>query len=88
MDISTFNKWLREPRVIDSVTDGELRNLFVDNAAGHNRTEEIDTALAMIRTTLRRFPPNATHLVHPLDNFLIREVKKLWKGIWNRQKKS
>ena len=34
-----------------------------------------------------KFPANSTHLVQPLDNFIIREIKRLWKTVWQREKK-
>ncbi len=49
MDRSTFHRQLSDPRAIDPEPDGELRNVLVDNAAGHNQTEDVDTFIALIR---------------------------------------
>lgn len=86
MDSATWLKWLSERRAIDSPLPGTSRTLFVDNCSSHILGDEIEHRLETIRTTLRKLPPNATHLVQPADSFVIQKIKDAWRKRWDEFK--
>ncbi len=85
MDRTTLHKWLNKPRAVCPAVPGTQRVLFFDNAFGHNETEAMISSLNCLRHVLQNYPSNAIYLIQPLDNFLLREVKKLWKAIWSHE---
>ncbi len=44
--------------------------------------------LKKIRTLLRKFPTNATHLVQPADSLIISKIKDAWRRRWDAYKVS
>lgn len=77
MDTHVLSQWLSEERVIKPLGNGLRRILFVDNCSGHNETEAMISSASRIRTEIRHFPPNATHLIQPCDSFVIQKIKRL-----------
>eukprot|EP00171_Calliarthron_tuberculosum_P022475 IDg22475t1 len=86
MDSRVFNLWLREPKVIGADSEGRTRILYCDNCSGHQLNPETVTSLAEIKTELRKLPANATHLIQPLDSFIIMVIKNVWRGVWRERK--
>lgn len=82
MDRQLFPAYFRD-RAIRALPKNGTRILFVDNSSVHNNTPELQAALADIRTTLRRFPSNCTHLIQPLDQIVLRSLKVLFRKKWN-----
>ena len=87
-DRTVFKAWLEEPRAIRALPDGEERVLILDNASGHDLNEESRHVLREMKTTIMRFPPNATHLVQPVDTFVIQKIKDAWRHRWEQYKLS
>lgn len=85
MDRRVFLEWLEEPRAIDTHPDGQ-RILFLDNCTCHDETTEQLQALEKINTKLKKLPPNATHLCQPLDSFVIKNFKDIWRKEWETTK--
>lgn len=78
--------WLSEPRTIDRFP-GDLRHvLFVYNCSGHNGTDSQLTAEEKVRTEIRYFPPNFSHLIQPCDSFIIKKLKRGWCSRWQDYK--
>lgn len=50
----------------------------MDNCPGHTIADEMRLALLKIKTDLRFYPANATHLLQPADSFVIQKRKKVW----------
>lgn len=86
MDQKRFIEYLSEPRAIDVRPDLEQRNLFVDNANGHRLNEGIEEALSIINTALKKLPANTTHICQPLDQFIICEIKRIWRTAWDQKR--
>ena len=87
MDRSTFPKYLREPRAISALPGSDERILFVDYATGHDETPDTLTALSEIRASLRKLPANSKNLCQPLDSFIIKCFKGLWREEWEKERK-
>ena len=88
IDGEVMLQWLKEPRVIDKLPLGRLRQLQIDNCCSHNLTEDIINAAESIRTTLRYFPPNMTDWNQPCDSFIIQKIKDSWRKRWDAHKLS
>lgn len=86
IDTVVMPQYFEENRVIVKLPNGRTRVLFVDNCSGHNRTEDLETSLQKINTTVRYFPPNVTHLVQPCDTFVIQKIKQRWAVHWEKFK--
>ena len=86
MDGDVMCSWLREPRAIQPLPMGQQRVLYVDNCSAHNNNEQVSSCLRAIRTTLQKFPANATHLVQPADSFIIQKIKDAWRAKWEEYK--
>lgn len=86
MDTKVMPQWLGERRVIRELSGGRRRVLFVDNCSGHNGTFDLKEAAENIRTDIRYFPPNATHLIQPCDSFIIQKIKRAWATRWEKYK--
>jgi DDE superfamily endonuclease len=85
-DKVVFPQWLGERRAIRRDFLNRKRYLFLDNCGCHNRSDELDAALAAINTDLRFLAPNSTHLAQPLDSFIIAAIKKHWSAAWEAKK--
>lgn len=86
IDKQVMVQWLRERRNICSLPNGEHRVIFMDNCPGHAITDELRQALLEIKTELRFFPANATHLLQPADSFVIQKIKAAWCKRWDDYK--
>lgn len=86
MDTLIMPLWMNERRIIQPLPNNRQRVLFVDNCNGHKETEALTAASASIRTKIRFFPPNATHLVQPCDSFVIQKIKTAWRTHWETYK--
>lgn len=86
MDAIVFNQWLREPRAIKQDADERDRFLFTDNASGHKLNAQTVVSLNAIMTELCFLPANATHLIQPLDAFIIQKIKEVWHRLWALEK--
>lgn len=82
MDAKIMPLWLSETRVIRPLSNGRERSLYVDNCSGHNDTPQLREAAEKIRTVIKYFPPNATHLIQPCDSFVIQKIKQRWSSHW------
>lgn len=49
-------------------------------------TPELLESLLAVRTVLRRFPKNCTHLIQPLDQLILRLFKVEWRKRWDAHK--
>ncbi len=72
MNMFVFKDWLLKFNQICKSTKRNIL-LLVDNAAGHNISEETKAMLTNIR--IHYLPPNTTSVVQPLDAGIIRAFK-------------
>ena len=79
MDNAILEEWLREPRAIDRDADDRTKNSFMDNCSGYRHTENVARAVLSTNTEIEFLPRNATHLCQPLDSFMIRKLKCIWR---------
>lgn len=86
MDGTVWKDWLSEPRAIKALGNNRRRVLYVDNCSSHTDGDAIQDCLRNIRTTLQKFPPNATHLIQPADSFIIQKIKEAWRKLWDEYK--
>lgn len=86
MDRIVMPQWLSESRVIRPLSNNRRRTLYVDNCSGHTYTTDLASASEAIRTDIKYFPPNATHLVQPCDSFVIQKIKRAWSTHWENYK--
>lgn len=86
IDKQVMVQWLREKRHISALPNDSNRVIFMDNCPGHAITDELRQALLEIRTELRFFPANATHLLQPADSFVIQKIKAAWCKRWDDYK--
>lgn len=86
MDRIIFNEWLNEPRAIDRNPENRTSHLFLDNCGGHDDTPESEISLASILTEKRFLPKNTTHVCQPLDSFVIKAFKTIWRREWDIEK--
>ena len=86
IDTTVMPQWLSEQRVIRPLPHDRLRVLYVDNCSGHTNTMELQKACDGIKTQIKYFPPNATHLVQPCDSFVIQKIKRAWSTEWETYK--
>lgn len=82
MDDQVFNSWMSESRAIKPLTNGQQWVLFVDNCSEHFVNDGTHLCPSKIWTNLKMLPPNATHLVQPVDSFIIRKIKDAWRSRW------
>ena len=82
MDTRVMPEWLSENRVISALPNGRRRVLLLDKCRGHNNTNALDIATQKIRTCIRCFPANATHLIQACDSFVIQKIKSAWSTRW------
>lgn len=57
--------------------------MYVYNCVVYCPTEQIDFSLVTISTELKKFPEICTHLVQPLDQLVLCELKSLLCKKWN-----
>ena len=86
MDTQVLSQWLSEERKMKPLENGRRRILLVDNCNGHNETEAMRSSASRIRTEIRYFLPNATHLIQPCDSFVIQKIKRAWTTHWETYK--
>eukprot|EP00171_Calliarthron_tuberculosum_P022372 IDg22372t1 len=86
MDTVVMPEWLSERRIIGPLPHERKRILYVDNCSGHNYTTALAAAADTIRTEIRYFPKNVTHLVQPCDSFVIQKIKRAWTTRWEQHK--
>lgn len=78
METSLIPQWITEPRVIGPLSGSRRQVLYVENWSGHAKTDLLNEACRKIRTDMKYFPPNATHLIQPRDSFVIQKQKQCW----------
>ena len=86
MDQFVFKEWLLEPRAISKDIMGRKRVLMMDNCSGQKITEEASNSLNAINTNVMFLPSNTTHLCQPLDSFIIKDIKTIWRRYWEEEK--
>lgn len=89
MDGELLREWLSEPRAIEALPMRRQTVLYVDNCSSHNNSNNnsrVQRCLHSIRTTMQKFPPNATHLVQPADSLIIQRIKDAWRTAWEEYK--
>lgn len=86
VDGSMFIRYFTIERIICSLSGGRTRRLYVDSCRSHNETAALNTALEGVDTELRRFHPNCTHLIQPLDQLILRAFKEEWRKLWDKEK--
>jgi len=79
MDRVRFIQYSNEPKVIGAQDGSQQRMLYMDNEYGHRMKMAVQEALNNVNTFLRYLPANATHLCQPLDQFINREIKRIWR---------
>ncbi len=79
MDQIVFNQWLSEPRAISRDAQNRRRILFMDNCSGKKITEDMEKSLDAINTAINFIPSNSSNLCLPLDSFIIKEIKAVWR---------
>lgn len=84
-DRKLFAEYFREKRAHYTRHSGE-RTIFLDNASGHNDTDELRSSLETAKASLHFFPENATDLVQPADSFVISKIKDVWRANWDLKK--
>lgn len=87
MDQRVFLEWLSESQAISPAPELITRDLFLDNTSGHAETSEVRDALQNLRTRMRKLPPCATEKAQPLDSFIIRKFKRVWRDSWDTERK-
>lgn len=83
MEKRVFLQWLNEKRLSNHHSDVNKRVLQVDNVNTHDRTEEVRAGLQEINTEIWFFLYHASHLVQPLDRFVIHKLKTYWRIKWD-----
>ena len=78
-----FSEYFAEPRVIQPLPNGEIRQLWVGSCALHNHTPMLEATTSAISTSIQRFPANCTDKIQPLDQLVFRSFKSVWKKKWN-----
>ena len=82
IDNTVFEQWLHEPCTINRDAENRTRHLFMDNCSGHKQTQNVTSASFSINTEIKFLLCNATHLCQPLDAFIIRKLKIVWRREW------
>ena len=77
-----FSEYFAEPRVIQLLPNGEIRQLQVDSYALKNHTPILEATNSAISTSIHRFPANCTDKIQPLDQLVFRSFKSVWKNEW------
>lgn len=62
------------------------RAMFVDNCSSYVLNNFIEAARRNIRTTVRKFPVNATDFLRPADTFIILQIIAVWFRQWDELK--
>lgn len=83
MDGQTWLKRLSEPLTPEKLQHGKQRYLFVDICSSHRKGGDFDMCLSITSTKLHKFPANATHLLEPVDSFVIQKFKDVWRRLWD-----
>lgn len=68
-------QWLSEQRVIRRLPNQRRLVLFVDNFSVHSTAPDLLEMMYNVRTEVKYFPSNVTHLIQPCDSFLIQKLK-------------
>ena len=84
MSSQLFHEYFSNEQVIAPLDGGRARKLWIDSCRVHNNTPELLEPLQSCQTDIRRFHPNCTSLVQPLDQMLIRSFKFEWRKRWAR----
>lgn len=85
MDRRVFAEWLGEGRIFKPFPDERKRVIYVYNAGGHARNDEVRAALQKSNTELRLLPKNATEICQPADSFVIQKIKTAWRAMWDEK---
>lgn len=78
MDTRIISRWILEERVMRPLPHDLRRVFYMDNWNGHITTEDPEAAFKVVKTDIRYFPPNTTHLIQPSDSFIIQKLKMTW----------
>lgn len=65
-----MSQFLEVKRAFEKLLMDGIRELFMDNCNGYDRTEQFEATLQKFNTTVLYYPPNTTHLVQPCDTFI------------------
>ena len=86
MSSQLFHEYFSNKQVIDPLDGGRTRKLWIDSCRVHNNTPELLESLQICQTEIRRFHPNCTSLVQPLDQMLLRSFKSEWRKRWDKKR--
>ena len=82
-----FSEYIKENRAHYRSVGGRIkRKIFLNNASGHDSTEELTASLQALNVSLEYFPENATDLIQPVDSFIISKIKQHWTARRNAEK--
>lgn len=86
MDQTLMSQWVLEKRVMRKLSYERRRVLYMDNFIGHSQAVELEAACVVSKTDIRYFAPNATHLIHRCDSFIILKLRRAWNKHWEHFK--
>ncbi len=86
MGHTVFNDWLNEPRAIMKDINNFKCILCMENCSGHKIIGNVETYFNNIKTAPKFQPTNATLPCQPLDSFAIKEIKTVWRRLWEAEK--
>lgn len=88
VDSTVFMEWIKEHLKFGRIYDGKKRVIIMDNAGGHKITEEVQQALKEKNTEIRFLPKKATDICQPEDRFIIQNVRKALRELWDAKRAS
>lgn len=86
MNQQLFTHYFGNPRVITALPNNRTRQIWIDKCTIHNENPALVHACELIKTILNRFTSNATTLIQPLDQYLLRIFKEEWKKKWEQKR--
>ena len=67
-----FSECFAEPRVIQPLPNGEIRQLWVASCSLHNHNSMLEATTSAIFTSIHRFPANCSDKIQALDQLVFR----------------
>ena len=81
-----FPEYFKETRVIESLSGGRQRTLYMDSVRVHNETVQLSQSLLLVNTIIKRYRANCTTLVQPLDQMVLRVFKAELRARWENKR--
>ena len=75
MTAQMFVNYFSDPNIIQPLNNNRVRTIWIDSGRIHRESMQIVDALQLSRTELKRFQPNCTSTVQPLDQLLLLTFK-------------